>query len=715
MNFRDWSLKNKIIIPTFCIVALILAASTWIMTDQARSLAVKQAIHAADIEAEGYGNEISETLGKALTITRTTGLMFEEGANYEAIPDREFLDSVLIKVLDKHPGLSGIWAAFPGKSSYDGREQEYMDKYKGAYRVWYHRVGGSIAGSFLGDEDLTGQAWFENPMSGNVETLSEPYPWEADGKKFMLCSTGFPVKKNGRNIGVIGADFYLNDLLDAIAKIKPFETGYAVLVTNKGTVVAHPNPEFQSKNLAEIMRRENRAEALSAVKNGHVYSFISSSPTTGKREYVTYAPIKVGKTSLPWSIALVIPMDKVEAQANAIALNSLIVSGAAILVLLVILFLLAGVISKPICKTADYTTKVADGDLDANLEITQKDEIGRMADSLRAMVGELKKTILKAEDETRKAEEESAKAREATAEAEKAREKADMARSEGLHHAADRVEQVLERVVSASEQMSVQSNELLHGSEVQSDRISSTATAMEEMNATVLEIARNAGDAAEASAEAQDKAKNGASVVDKSKNALTQTVSEVNGLKDNMQELDEQAKGTEAIIGVITDIADQTNLLALNAAIEAARAGEAGRGFAVVADEVRKLAEKTMTATGEVSDSIGAIQRVAGDNIRSMETVYKRIEEANEFSESSGTVLQEIVTGAAEGAVQIQSIATAAEEQSATSEEINSSVEEISRITAETANGAREFALALESLAEQVSEMQKIVEDLKSE
>ncbi len=715
MNFRDWSLKNKIIIPTFCVVALILATSTWVMTDQAKDMAVKQAIHAADIEATGYSNEISKTLGKALTVTRTLAAMFEVGANYKYTPDREALDAVLIEVLKRHPGLSGSWCTFPGKTSYDDREEEYMEKYKGAYRNWYYRDGGKIAASYVGDEDLTGQAWFEKPMAGNVETISEPYPWEVDGKTFWLCSTGYPVKKKGRNIGIVGVDFYLNDLLDTVLKIKPFETGYACLVTNQGTIVAHPNPDFQAKNLADVMREENRSEVLNAVNNGRNYSFISTSPKTGKREYVTYTPITVGKTSFPWSIALVIPMDKVEAQANAIAQNSMIVSVAAIIVLLAILFMLAGLISKPILKTADYTAKVAEGDLDADLAIYQKDEIGRMADSLRAMVKELKNTILKAEDETRKAEDESAKAREATAEAEKAREKADMARAEGLHHAAGRVEMVLERVVSASEQMSVQSNEMLQGAEIQSDRIASTATAMEEMNATVLEIARNAGDAAEASTEAQDKAKNGASVVEESKSALGQTVNEVNNLKGNMEELDKQAKGTEAIIGVITDIADQTNLLALNAAIEAARAGEAGRGFAVVADEVRKLAEKTMTATGEVSNSIGAIQKVAGENIRSMETVYKRIEDANEFSESSGEVLKEIVSGAEESAVQIQSIATAAEEQSATSEEINSSVEEISRITAETADGAREFAMALESLAEQVAEMQKIVEDLKDE
>ncbi|WP_419778349.1 methyl-accepting chemotaxis protein [Maridesulfovibrio sp.] len=713
MSFKNWSLKTKIIIPTFCIVGLILTTSTWVTTYQAKRMAVKQASEAAEHIARGYGNEISETMGKALTVTRTLAIMFEEGANYKTIPDREYLDSALIKVLEKHPGLAGSWCAFP-PDVYDGREDEYTDKYKGAYRNWYHREGGRIAELFVGNKDVSNVGWFQNPMSGNVETVTEPYPWTVQGKTFWVASTGIPIKKNGRNIGVVGVDFYLNDLQETILAIKPFETGYAFLVTNKGNIVAHPDDELQAKNLNDVIKDGNRHEVLSAIKKGRTYSYVAKSES-GEKQYITYAPIKVGKTSYPWSIAMVIPMDKVEAQANAIARNSLTISAVSIIILLVILFMLAALISKPILKTAAYTAKVADGDLDADLDINQTDEIGHMAESMRAMVGELKKTIRKAENETHKAEEESAKAREATAEAEKARIKADMARAEGLRLAANRVEIILERIVSASEQMSVQSSAMLDGSEKQSDRIASTATAMEEMNATVLEIARNAADAAGESTEAHEKANAGATVVEKSKNALDQTVTEVNNLKANMEELDNQAKGTEAIIGVITDIADQTNLLALNAAIEAARAGEAGRGFAVVADEVRKLAEKTMTATGEVSDSIGAIQRVAGENIRSMETVNQRIEDANDFSERSGMVLKEIVTGAEESTVQIQSIATAAEEQSATSEEINNSVEEISRITSETANGAREFAMALDSLAEQVAEMQQIVEDLKAE
>jgi methyl-accepting chemotaxis protein len=260
-----------------------------------------------------------------------------------------------------------------------------------------------------------------------------------------------------------------------------------------------------------------------------------------------------------------------------------------------------------------------------------------------------------------------------------------------------------------------QSEGLLRNTEEQNDRINSTATAMEEMNATVLEIARNAGDASASGVEAQKTAEAGAQVVDQSKDAMNSTMAEVDDLNANMHMLDEQAKGIGSIINVINDIADQTNLLALNAAIEAARAGEAGRGFAVVADEVRKLAEKTMQATKEVSASISSIQQVADANIAAMKTVVKHIKNATELSNRSGEMLRDIVQGAEQSAEQIAGIATAAEEQSATSDEINNAVERISAITNQTADSARELSQALRSLEGQVAELNGIVEELKRE
>ena len=211
---------------------------------------------------------------------------------------------------------------------------------------------------------------------------------------------------------------------------------------------------------------------------------------------------------------------------------------------------------------------------------------------------------------------------------------------------------------------------------------------------------------------ARDRAVEGSEIVGDSVNAMNTTYEAAEVLKQGMNSLGEQADEIGTILQVIEDIADQTNLLALNAAIEAARAGEAGRGFAVVADEVRKLAEKTMDATKKVNSSISGVQGVAHENIAGMEKALTDLGKAVELANQSGEVLKSIVQGAEESAIQIQSIATAAEEQSATSEEINSSIDEINSISAETSHGVAESALALEDMSAQMHELQRVIDSL---
>jgi methyl-accepting chemotaxis protein len=180
-----------------------------------------------------------------------------------------------------------------------------------------------------------------------------------------------------------------------------------------------------------------------------------------------------------------------------------------------------------------------------------------------------------------------------------------------------------------------------------------------------------------------------------------------------MQELGARAEDIGKVMNVISDIADQTNLLALNAAIEAARAGEAGRGFAVVADEVRKLAEKTMNATREVGTSITAIQQSAKTSIHEMGEAVAAISGATELANSSGRALSEIVELATSNSEFVSSIATAAEEQSATSEEINSSIEEVNKIAGETAKGMEGASSSVQELSRMAQELNRITEDLK--
>ncbi|WP_457571651.1 methyl-accepting chemotaxis protein [Desulfovulcanus sp.] len=273
--------------------------------------------------------------------------------------------------------------------------------------------------------------------------------------------------------------------------------------------------------------------------------------------------------------------------------------------------------------------------------------------------------------------------------------------------------EISERVSSASEELSAQVEQVSQGAEEQKARMGETATAMEEMNATVLEVAKNASNAAESAGTAKEEAENGEQIVERAIAAINRVSELAQGLKENMHALGSKAESIGQVMNVISDIADQTNLLALNAAIEAARAGEAGRGFAVVADEVRKLAEKTMGATREVGEAISSIQTAAKQNIESMDVASKAVEEATELAGESGEALKKIVDLSIENSNQIQSIATASEEQSATSEEISRSVEEVNRIVGETAEAMIQSSQAVQELARMASELREVIKELE--
>lgn len=278
---------------------------------------------------------------------------------------------------------------------------------------------------------------------------------------------------------------------------------------------------------------------------------------------------------------------------------------------------------------------------------------------------------------------------------------------------ASQANQIADRVASTSEGLAAQVEQVSKGAELQQQRVSSTATAMEEMNVTVLEVARNASRASEQSDAAKNKADEGAEMVGKVVAAINEVNIVARQLQTNMEQLEKQADSIGGVMIVISDIADQTNLLALNAAIEAARAGDAGRGFAVVADEVRKLAEKTMEATNKVGSSIGSIQSAASASMQSVESAVSSVAHATELADTSGEALKNIVMLSTESSALILSIATAAEEQSATSEEINHAIEDVNQIVTETTQGMVQSASAVQGLAKMSLELKNSLNNLR--
>ncbi|MDY0305005.1 MAG: methyl-accepting chemotaxis protein [Desulfovibrio aminophilus] len=329
-----------------------------------------------------------------------------------------------------------------------------------------------------------------------------------------------------------------------------------------------------------------------------------------------------------------------------------------------------------------------------------------MAAKLKATFAEVQARQAEAEEKTRQAEQ-------ARSEAERAREEALSAKSDGLREAAGRLEDIVDSLSQASEHLSTRVTQVSRGAEVQRERSAETATAMEEMSATVLEVAGNASKVAEEADGARVQAQAGAATVERVKESIAEVQNRSETMKQGLAELGAHAEGIGRIMTTITDIADQTNLLALNAAIEAARAGDAGRGFAVVADEVRKLAEKTMTATKEVGEAVERIQTATRRNISDMDGAMDAVTRSTSLAGEAGAALGLIVGKVELTTDMVRSIAAASEEQSAAGEEINRAVEEVSRISAETAEGMGESSRAVGELADLASRLRGLIGQLR--
>jgi methyl-accepting chemotaxis protein len=450
--------------------------------------------------------------------------------------------------------------------------------------------------------------------------------------------------------------------LEAIRTLRYEGSNYFWINDTHPTMLMHPmKPELNGKDLTDLKDPAGKALFVEMVlaaqqsEGGLVYYMW---PRPGKEQPVQKLSYVRKFEPWGWIVGTGIYIDDVEAAWWADARMAALLGLACLGLLLAV----SGRVSHSIfARLSEMVERIKDiaegeGDLTRRLEVHSDDEVAQLARWFNTFMEKLQEIMLQVSRNTRS-------------------------------------------LAQASEEIALSSREQVRGSELQQDQTSQVATAMQQMASTVQQVSENSGHAASAAQKAAETARDGGRVVEETLSRMRAIANSVGATAKQIQELGKRSDEIGRIIGVIDDIADQTNLLALNAAIEAARAGEQGRGFAVVADEVRKLAERTSSATKEISQMITNIQAETRIAVTAMQTGTKEVEVGVESTSEAGCSLHEIIQMSERVGDMVTHIATAATQQSAATEEINSNIEKIANIAASSSAGAQQTSKALQDLS----------------